>query len=118
MPLFDGRLTTCTFYSGHSWAAVFWTYAGYPCLLAILALVPRRRLVDATIEPTVTVIIAAYNEEKHIAQKLTTTLEQDYPKAKLEIIVASDCSTDQTHAIVEQFRDQGVKPGHLASTGG
>ena len=98
--------------------AVFWTYAGYPCLLAILALVPRRRLVDATIEPTVTVIIAAYNEEKHIAQKLTTTLEQDYPKAKLEIIVASDCSTDQTHAIVEQFRDQGVNLVILPQRGG
>ena len=98
--------------------AVFWTYAGYPCLLAILALVPRRRFVDATIEPTVTVIIAAYNEEKHIAQKLTTTLGQDYPKAKLEIIVASDCSTDQTHAIVEQFRDQGVSLVILPQRGG
>ncbi|MFI5459061.1 MAG: glycosyltransferase family 2 protein [Isosphaerales bacterium] len=89
--------------------AVLWTYAGYPCLLAILALVHRRRLVDAPIEPTVTVIISAYNEQKHIAHKLTTTLELDYPKEKLEVIVASDCSTDQTNAIVEQFRDHGVK---------
>ncbi len=44
--------------------AVFWTYAGYPCLLAILALVHRRRLVERAIEPTVTVIISAYNEAK------------------------------------------------------
>jgi cellulose synthase/poly-beta-1,6-N-acetylglucosamine synthase-like glycosyltransferase len=90
-------------------AAVFWTYAGYPCLLAFLALVHTRRLVHAPIGPTVTVIISAYNEEKHIAHKLTTTLELDYPKDKLGVIVASDGSTDQTHAIVEQFRDRGVK---------
>ncbi len=89
--------------------AVFWTYAGYPCLLAMLALVPRRRLAAAPIEPTVTVIVSAYNEQKHIAQKLINTLELNYPKEKLEVIVASDCSTDQTHSIVEQFRDQGVK---------
>jgi cellulose synthase/poly-beta-1,6-N-acetylglucosamine synthase-like glycosyltransferase len=88
---------------------MFWTYAGYPCLLAILALFCRRRLIDEPIEPTVTVIIAAYNEEKHIAQKITTTLELDYPREKLEIIVASDCSTDRTHAIVEQFKDRDVK---------
>ena len=89
--------------------AVFWTYAGYPCLLALMAFLGRRQLLSEPIEPTVTVIISAYNEQKHIAQKLTTTLELDYPKEKLEVIVASDCSTDQTHAIVEQFRDQGVK---------
>ena len=98
--------------------AVFWTYAGYPCLLVILALGHKRRFVDTPIEPSVSVIIAAYNEEKHIAQKLMTTLGQDYPKAKLEIIVASDCSTDQTHTIVEQFRDQGVKLVVLPQRGG
>jgi cellulose synthase/poly-beta-1,6-N-acetylglucosamine synthase-like glycosyltransferase len=89
--------------------AVLWTYAGYPCLLGILALFRRRCLITAPIEPTVSVIIAAFNEEKHIARKLTTTLELDYPKEKLEIIVVSDCSTDRTHPIVEQFRDRGVK---------
>jgi cellulose synthase/poly-beta-1,6-N-acetylglucosamine synthase-like glycosyltransferase len=98
--------------------AVFWTYAGYPCLLAILALIHKRSLVLAPIEPSVTVIISAYNEQKHIWEKLTTTLGQDYPKAKLEIIVASDCSTDQTHAIVEQFRDQGVTLVVLPERGG
>ena len=89
--------------------AVFWTYAGYPCLLVLMAYLGRRQLLIEPMEPMVTVIISAYNEQKHIAQKLTNTLELDYPKEKLEVIVASDCSTDQTHAIVEQFRDQGVK---------
>ena len=98
--------------------AMFWTYAGYPCVLAILALVYRRRLVNAPIEPTVTVIISAYNEQKHIAQKLTNTLELDYPGTKLDVVVASDCSTDQTHAIIEQFRDRGVKLVVLPQRGG
>jgi hypothetical protein len=97
---------------------VFWTYLGYPCLLVVLALVSRRRLVSAPIEPTVTLIISAYNEQKHIGQKLANSLSLDYPREKLEIIVASDCSTDLTHDIVRQFQDRGVKLVILARRGG
>jgi cellulose synthase/poly-beta-1,6-N-acetylglucosamine synthase-like glycosyltransferase len=99
-------------------AAALWTYSGYPCLLLVLALFRRRRLIVAPIEPTVSMIIAAYNEEKHIAQKLTTTLDLDYPQEKLDVIVASDCSTDLTHDIVRSFRDQGVKLVALPQRGG
>ena len=88
-------------------AAIFWTYAGYPCLLAVLARVSTTAVASrAPIEPTVTVIISAYNEQKDIGQKLANTLALDYPQEKLEVIVASDCSTDRTHEIVEQFRDR------------
>lgn len=89
-----------------SLAAVAWTYAGYPLLLLALArLRPRTRRAQpqsrsAPFEPTVTVIISAYNEEKAIRQKLETTLALDYPSEKLEVIVASDSSTDRTHEIV------------------
>ncbi|MFO0891136.1 MAG: glycosyltransferase family 2 protein [Isosphaeraceae bacterium] len=89
--------------------AIFWTYAGYPILLALIAPLFGRRRVVAPIEPPVSVIIAAFNEEKHIARKLNNTLDQDYPSDRLEVIVASDCSTDSTHEIVGQFRDRGVK---------
>jgi glycosyltransferase involved in cell wall biosynthesis len=90
-------------------SSVCWTYLGYPCQLAILARVSRRNLLSAPIEPSVAVIISAYNEQKHIRQKLANTVSLDYPPEKLEIIVASDCSTDQTHDIVRQFPDQSVK---------
>jgi cellulose synthase/poly-beta-1,6-N-acetylglucosamine synthase-like glycosyltransferase len=99
-------------------ASIFWTYLGYPCLLAVLARFSQRKLISAPIEPSVTVIISAYNEQKHIGQKLANTRSLDYPPDKLEIIVASDCSTDQTHDIVRQFQDQSVKLVILPQRGG
>jgi cellulose synthase/poly-beta-1,6-N-acetylglucosamine synthase-like glycosyltransferase len=98
--------------------AAFWTYAGYPVLLAILARRSRRKLVREPIEPSVSVIITAYNEEKDIRQKLENTLGLDYPKEKLEIIVASDCSSDRTHAIVGELADRGVRLLVLPERGG
>lgn len=81
---------------------------GYPAFLALsLPMVRRPRVLDAA-EPPVSLIIAAYNEEKTIAQKLDNTLELDYPRDKLEIYVASDGSTDRTNEIVESYRDRGV----------
>jgi cellulose synthase/poly-beta-1,6-N-acetylglucosamine synthase-like glycosyltransferase len=89
--------------------AVIWTYVGYPWLLIVLAQFSRRKLDNDPIEPTVTMIVAAYNEQKHIGQKLANAVALDYPPDKLEIIVASDCSTDRTHDIVGQFHDRGIK---------
>jgi glycosyltransferase involved in cell wall biosynthesis len=59
--------------------------------------------------PTVTVIIAAYNEERDLAAKLENTLKLDYPSSKLEIMVTSDCSTDRTDEIVRSFASRGVR---------
>ena len=101
-----------------SLAAVAWTYVGYPLLLLALArLRPRARRSQRSqhpgegppLEPTVTVIISAYNEEKAIRQKLETTLALDYPSEKLEVIVASDSSTDRTHEIVRALAPRGVR---------
>jgi cellulose synthase/poly-beta-1,6-N-acetylglucosamine synthase-like glycosyltransferase len=60
------------------------------------------------IEPKVTFLITAYNEERSIAAKLENTLTLDYPREKLEVIVASDGSTDRTDEIVKSFSDRGV----------
>jgi glycosyltransferase involved in cell wall biosynthesis len=98
-----------------SLAAVAWTYAGYPLLLLALArLRPRSPEPQAPAEapplcPTVTIIIAAYNEEKAIRDKLESTLALDYPPEKLEVIVASDNSTDRTHDIVRELAPRGVR---------
>jgi cellulose synthase/poly-beta-1,6-N-acetylglucosamine synthase-like glycosyltransferase len=90
-------------------AALAYTYAGYPLLVSIVAvLTPRRRCSD-TFEPSVSFIITAYNEERDIAAKLENTLALDYPKDRLEIIVASDESSDRTDEIVKQFASRGVK---------
>ena len=100
-------------------AGIFWTYAGYPLLLLALArLRGPRTFTTAPIEPSVTVIISAYNEGKAIADKLETTLGLDYPRDKLEIIVASDASTDDTHDIVRRFEGRGVRLAVLPRRGG
>nr|WP_269750899.1 glycosyltransferase family 2 protein [Desulfosalsimonas propionicica] len=59
--------------------------------------------------PQVSFIITAYNEEQRMAGKIENALEQIYPKEKLEIIVASDASTDQTDDIVRQYSNQGLR---------
>ncbi|MCK4821672.1 glycosyltransferase [bacterium] len=60
-------------------------------------------------EPRVSLIITAYNEEERIKEKIKNTINQDYPKEKLEIIIASDCSSDKTDEIVKSFKDKDVK---------
>jgi cellulose synthase/poly-beta-1,6-N-acetylglucosamine synthase-like glycosyltransferase len=69
----------------------------------------RPRLVLATIaDPSVTLLITAYNEELVIEQKLQNSLSLDYPSERLQIIVAADGSTDRTTEIVRRYRDSGV----------
>ncbi len=85
-----------------------YTYLGYPALMQVLSRLFGRTVRAADITPRVSVIIAARNEERDIGMKLENTLALDYPIVRLEIIVASDCSTDQTDAIVSGFADRGV----------
>ena len=89
--------------------AIAYTYAGYPLLLMVVSRFRGKPVLRREFTPTVTVIIAAYNEERDLAQKLENTLALDYPKSKLEIIVTSDCSTDRTDEIVRSFAPRGVR---------
>lgn len=102
-------------------AALAYTYAGYPVLVAAVArLRPRRVARDEKFMPAVSVVITAYNEERDLAAKLDNTLALDYPKDKLEIIVASDCSNDRTDEIARSFDARGVvlhrQPERLGKT--
>jgi cellulose synthase/poly-beta-1,6-N-acetylglucosamine synthase-like glycosyltransferase len=90
-------------------AALFYTYVGYPALVWALGRVRPRPVRRAACEPEVTVIITAYNEERDLAEKLENTLALDYPPGKLEIIVASDCSSDGTDEIARSFAARGVR---------
>ncbi|HKC87478.1 MAG TPA: glycosyltransferase, partial [Blastocatellia bacterium] len=89
-------------------AVMAFIYVGYPALMLAISFVFRRPVRRADITPRVSVIIAAYNEERDIKAKLKNTLALDYPRERMEIIVASDCSTDRTDEIVRSFRMQGV----------
>lgn len=92
-------------------ALIAYIYIGYPVLAFVLSRLlphPVRRAGQAGMEPPVSVVIAAYNEELAIADKIKNTLALEYPREKLEIVVASDCSTDDTDEIVREFASQGV----------
>ena len=97
---------------------VCYVYVGYPILLCIRSLSIRPVMAAVSIEPTLTIIIAAYNEERDIANKLDLMLSLDYPPAKREIIVASDCSSDRTNAIVGSYSSRGIKLLELQTRGG
>jgi glycosyltransferase involved in cell wall biosynthesis len=83
-----------------SLGALAWTHAGYPLAAAALARVRARPVRKGEIEPTVTVVVAAHNEEDVIAQRVENLLAQCYPPERLEVVVASDGSTDGTDEIV------------------
>jgi cellulose synthase/poly-beta-1,6-N-acetylglucosamine synthase-like glycosyltransferase len=90
-----------------SLSALVWTHVAYPAFAALLARLAPRPVRKAEIEPTVAVIIAAYNEEPVIARRIENLLALDYPAAKLQIVVTSDASSDRTDAIAAQY--PGVK---------
>lgn len=83
-----------------------YTYVGYPLLLAAIASFRHGRPEASPYLPTVSVLIAAHNEESAIEQKIWNTLNLDYPENKLDVVVVSDGSTDRTNAILENIRDR------------
>lgn len=93
---------------------VSYSYFIYPIILLCLKksgfITIRNQSTTKTAEfPRISFIITAYNEESRIKQKIENTLELDYPKAKLEILVASDASSDKTNLIVNNYQKQAVK---------
>jgi hypothetical protein len=80
-----------------------YVYIGFPLLLWLLQALVRRAPRRQPIEPSVSLLVAAYNEAAVIADKIRNSLALDYPAAKLEIVVASDGSEDATAEIVRSF---------------
>ncbi len=89
---------------------LFYVYIGYPLFILVVALIKRDTInKNEQNIPFITIITAAFNEERVIESTIINKLEQDYPADKLEIIVVSDDSEDKTDEIVNQFKSQGVK---------
>lgn len=89
------------------WASiltVIYTHIGYPILLFIISIFKKQKYkIDNSYTPFLSVIISAYNEEKNLAQKLKNTITLSYPKDKIEFIIVSDGSTDNTNSIIREF---------------
>lgn len=91
-------------------AGLFYAYFGYPLVMALLLKLKKPRdIVKKPFTPFISIVIAAYNEEKDIGAKLNEFTNSSYPSEKMEIFVISDASTDRTCEIVEGFSDKGVK---------
>jgi len=84
-------------------AVLAYIYAGYPLVVLTLGRLFPRRVLQGPALPTVTAIVAAYNEGQHIESKLHNILTLDYPPDRLDVIVASDASSDETDRIVGEF---------------
>jgi len=93
---------------------VLYSYFIYPSILFVL---PRKKRLHNKVSkqpegielPFISLIITAYNEQDSIKEKITNTLDTDYPYHLREILVASDGSTDNTNDYVSEFSDQGVR---------
>lgn len=86
-----------------SLSIVFYVYLGYLICVRLLALVVNSGVRKANFEPTVSVVISAFNEALDIEQTVTNKLTQEYPPERLDVVVVSDGSTDATDAIVQSI---------------
>lgn len=97
--------------------SIFWlclllplyAWLGYPLLLSLAAPFCARQRSGAHVPLSVSVVIAAHNEQRHIEHKLRSVLNQDYEAADLQIIVASDGSSDRTVACARSVDDPRVE---------
>lgn len=105
-------------------ALVFWTsavlivygYAGYPLLIHLLGRRHVRASESPVFQPTVSVLVPAYNEEQAITAKIENCLQLQYPRDRLEILVASDGSTDATAMLIEAASNAGLIRGFIYPT--
>ena len=87
---------------------IIYIYIGYPLLIALLAKLRPKPVRRTQIQPSVTLLIAAYNEEDVIREKIENSINLNYPKNKLEIVIVADGSTDRTCSIVREYHHLGV----------
>ncbi len=98
-------------------ALVGWTYAGFPALVVLRARLRPRPHARADITPSVSVVIAAHDEEASIGERVDNLLALDYPADCLEIVIASDGSTDGTAATAARRGDPRVRVLDLPRVG-
>lgn len=104
---------------------VVYTFVGYGAVLFVLIRIKRlfkqpKVFLETTDLPTVSLIIAAYNEADLIADKIENSLSLDYPRDKMQLIFVTDGSTDDTAKIIEQYPEitllnENIRSGKMAA---
>jgi cellulose synthase/poly-beta-1,6-N-acetylglucosamine synthase-like glycosyltransferase len=97
---------------------IFYAYFGYPVSLVLLRAKKCKEVLREYKPIPLSLIITAYNEERRIREKLENSLALQYPKDTLQILVASDGSTDTTNEIVRSYADKGVELLEVVNRGG
>lgn len=85
------------------------SYFGYPVILTLLAYFFGKPYEQEGIEPYITLLIPAHNEEDVISEKIENSFSLDYPKDKFEVLLILDGCTDRTKEIAERYIDRGIK---------
>jgi cellulose synthase/poly-beta-1,6-N-acetylglucosamine synthase-like glycosyltransferase len=88
---------------------ILYCYFGYPAALWVLSLILNKKVDKKNYEPHVSLLISVHNEEDVIASKIRNILKLDYPKDKLEVLIASDGSTDRTNEIIRSLATEQVR---------
>ncbi len=88
---------------------VLWAYIGYPLVVLLRGMIWHKPYRKEPITPKVSMIIACHNEDEGIEAKLNNILSLDYPKELLEVIIASDGSTDNTEEIVKRYTSDQIR---------
>lgn len=86
-----------------------YVYVGYPTLLWLRAALHARHSYHRRFEPTLSLLVVAYNEAAYIQERLENLLALDYPRDRLDIVLASDGSTDGTAELAERYRPFGIR---------
>ena len=103
------------------WCAVsfiLYTYIGYPIIITLLSKLIKVPQYSLQQLPNVSLLIPAYNEENVIGRKIQNSLDLDYPKDKLQILVAADGSNDRTPNIVRSYENNGIRLNYVPERGG
>ena len=101
---------------------IIFAYAGYPICMYFRARFWPRPVRRASIFPRVTIVLVVHNEEKNLPGKLVNLAALDYPADRLEMVVVSDGSTDETNKIVSAWQKSGrravILPEHRGKANG
>src|SRR5689334_1973666 len=97
------------------WASlggIMYTYFGYPVLIFLLAKMIRKPEAYQDFQPVVTLLIAAYNEEAVIEEKIKNSLTINYPKELFQVLIVTDGSADKTPEIAKRYINYGIEILH------
>jgi cellulose synthase/poly-beta-1,6-N-acetylglucosamine synthase-like glycosyltransferase len=91
-----------------SFATIVYVYFGYPLFLLVASKLFSKKISISNIEPSVCMLVCAYNEEEVIEEKILNSMALEYPIERLKIFFASDGSTDATCSIIEKYRNDNI----------